>query len=130
MIPVVLAAATAAFVAFVATAEPPATTPGLPAQVKVVDGAFRTQQGDPLYTFRNDTMFGMSHCFGACAAAWPPLLAPSPAPPQPGPDWTLVTREPGVKQWAYKDKPLYRANVPVERVEAAVKDGMWVPARP
>ena len=111
-----------------AAAAPPAGS--LPKEVKVVGGAFHTQTGDPLYTFRNDTMFGMSHCFGACAVAWPPLIAHDPPPAAPAPEWTLVTREPGVKQWAYRDKPLYRANVSVERVEAAVKDGMWIPAKP
>ena len=100
----------------------------LPKEVRLVDGAFRSQANAPLYIYKNDTMFGMSHCFAACAVAWPPLLAS--AQVQPSPDWTLIPREDGAKQWAYKDKPLYTANIPIERVEAAVKDGMWIVAKP
>ncbi len=102
----------------------------LPKEVQLVAGAFRTRPGgEPLYTYRNDTMFGMSHCEGACAVAWPPLLAS--AQPQPSEDWTLITRQNGSKQWAYKDKPLYRANIPVERVEAATgAGGTWALAAP
>ena len=101
----------------------------LPKEVKLVDGAFRTQAGAPLYTFRNDTMVGMSHCFAACAVAWPPLGASPQA--QPSPDWTLVTREDGAKQWAFHDKPLYTANIPPDRLKAAtVEGGMWAVAKP
>ena len=102
----------------------------LPREVKVVDGAFRTQAGEPLYVYRNDTMVGMSHCEGACAVSWPPLLA---APqPQPSPDWTLVTREDGSKQWAYRDRPLYTATLPYDRVKAAITppEDVWAPAKP
>ena len=112
-----------------ALAAAPATSAPLPKEVKLVKGTFHNQTGDPLYIFRNDTMVGMSHCFGACAVAWPPLLA-APAEAPPSADWTLITRETGVKQWAYKDKPIYRANVSPERVEAGMKDGMWIPAKP
>lgn len=108
----------------------PAAAPALPSEVQLTAGAFRTRPGgEPLYTYRSDTMFGMSHCEGACAAAWPPLLAS--AQPQPSDDWTLVTRQDGAKQWAYKDKPLYRANIPIERVEAATgPEGAWAVAKP
>ena len=106
-----------------------ALTRPLPLEVKLVDGAFRTQGGEPLYTYRNDTMVGMSHCFEACAVSWPPLLA---APqPQPSPDWTLVTREDGSRQWAYRDKPLYTSSLPYARVKAALAPGgVWEPAQP
>ena len=101
----------------------------LPREVKLVDGAFQARDGGPLYTFRNDTMVGMSHCFAACAVSWPPFLA-SPQP-QPSPDWTLVTREDGAKQWAYRDHPLYTASLPHDRVKAATGEGgMWDVAKP
>ncbi len=100
-----------------------------PREVKLADGAFATQAGEPLYVFRGDTMVGMSHCFDACAVSWPPLLAS--AQVQPSPDWTLVTREDGSKQWAYHDHPLYTASLPHDRMKAATgPDGMWAPARP
>ena len=108
-----------------AAAEPSA----LPKEVKLVAGVFRTQANEPIYIYRNDTMFGMSHCFGPCAVAWPPVLATPQA--QPSPDWTLIPRDGSAKQWAYKDKPLYRANISVERVEAATAaDGLWEVAKP
>jgi predicted lipoprotein with Yx(FWY)xxD motif len=37
---------------------------------------------------------------------WPPLMAG--ASDQPGGDFTIVTRDDGSKQWAYKGRPLYR----------------------
>ncbi len=41
-----------------------------------------------------------------CAAAWPPFLA---GPEEkPVGSWTIVEREFGQKQWAYKGKPVYR----------------------
>lgn len=114
-LPILLAAAVAA-------------TP-LPKEVALEAGGFVTKPGgEQLYEYRNDTMVGMSHCFAACAVAWPPLLASPQA--QPSADWTLVPREDGVKQWAYKDRPLYSASIPHERVEKAVADGLWRPAKP
>ncbi len=119
----VLAAASALILA-ASTAVAP-----LPREVKLGDGGFRTRAGEPLYIYRNDTMVGMSHCFAACAVAWPPLLATARKPPSA--DWTLVTREDGSKQWAYRDKPLYGASLPAERVDAATgPEGMWARAGP
>lgn len=61
-------------------------------------------KGMTLYTFDKD-MKGMSMCTGKCAQNWPPLVAGADA--KPVGDWTIVDREDGTKQWAYKDKPLY-----------------------
>jgi predicted lipoprotein with Yx(FWY)xxD motif len=76
-----------------------------PAEVQVKAGVYEDQKGLPLYTFDNDTMVGMSHCAGECAKHWPPLAAPAGA--KADGDWTLVNREDGVTQWAFKGKPLY-----------------------
>jgi predicted lipoprotein with Yx(FWY)xxD motif len=77
----------------------------MPAGVKMANGAMADPSGKPLYTFDNDTMKGMSHCTGRCEAAWPPLKADDKAKPMG--DWTIISRDDGSKQWAYKDKPLY-----------------------
>jgi predicted lipoprotein with Yx(FWY)xxD motif len=81
----------------------------LPADVKVqkiVSGQiFADSKGMTLYTFDRDTAPGKSACNGPCAQNWPPLAAKSAA--KPTGDWTLVTRDDGSKQWAYKGKPLY-----------------------
>ena len=61
--------------------------------------------GKPLYTFARDTTPGKSACNGPCATAWPPLAAT--ATDKDMGDWTVVTRDDGSKQWAYKGKPLY-----------------------
>ncbi len=59
-----------------------------------------------LYTFDNDVAgSGQSTCTGGCLNAWPPLYANTTA--QAFGDFSIVTRNTGEKQWAYKGKPLY-----------------------
>ncbi len=70
------------------------------------DGIMVDAKGMTLYTFDRDTAgSGKSACNGQCAALWPPLMAAA-ADKDKG-DWTVVTRDDGSKQWAYKGKPLY-----------------------
>lgn len=59
-----------------------------------------------LYTYEADTN-GKSTCDDACTKAWPPLIATGTAIPSP--EWSIVARADGTKQWAYKGKPLYRS---------------------
>lgn len=62
--------------------------------------------GMTLYTFDKDAAgSGKSVCNGPCAKNWPPLMA-SAADASSG-DYSVVTRDDGTKQWAYKGKPLY-----------------------
>jgi len=60
--------------------------------------------GKTLYTFDKDAG-GKSACNGPCAGNWPPLMAGSDA--KASGDWSIITRDDGSKQWAYKGKPLY-----------------------
>jgi len=74
-------------------------------------GKFLTdEKGLTLYTFTKDTASsGKSTCNGGCATAWPPLAA-SAAPAKPAGatgDFTIITRDDGAKQVAYKGMPLY-----------------------
>lgn len=62
-------------------------------------------KGMTLYVFDRDTAPGKSACNGPCATNWPPMMAAADA--KEAPDWTIVTRDDGGKQWAYKGKPLY-----------------------
>jgi predicted lipoprotein with Yx(FWY)xxD motif len=62
-------------------------------------------KGMTLYTFDRDTAPGKSSCNGNCATNWPPLMAAGDA--KPTGSWTVITRDDGGKQWAYKGKPLY-----------------------
>ena len=48
---------------------------------------------------------GKSMCNGACAQNGPPLAAAADA--KPVDDFSLITRDDGTLQWAYKGKPLY-----------------------
>ncbi len=76
------------------------------APAKVVDGALVGANGMTLYTFDRDAAgSGKSVCNGACATNWPPLMAEASAMAMG--DWTVVTRDDGAKQWAYKGKPVY-----------------------
>jgi predicted lipoprotein with Yx(FWY)xxD motif len=61
-------------------------------------------KGMTLYTFDRDAA-GKSACNGQCAQNWPPLMAAANA--STSGDWSVVTRDDGSKQWAYKGKPLY-----------------------
>jgi predicted lipoprotein with Yx(FWY)xxD motif len=60
--------------------------------------------GMTLYTLDRDTT-GKSSCNGVCATNWPPFFATADAAVSG--DWSIVTRDDGRKQWAYKGKPLY-----------------------
>jgi len=57
-----------------------------------------------LYTFDKD-MDGKSVCNGPCAANWPALKAE--AGDRAADNYSVLTRDDGSKQWAYKGKPLY-----------------------
>lgn len=59
-----------------------------------------------LYVFDKDAVgSGKSVCNGGCASNWPPLMAPANAAASA--DWSVVARDDGSKQWAYKGRPLY-----------------------
>ena len=81
-----------------------ATTP--PAPASVADGVLVGANGMTLYTFDKDAAgSGKSVCNGPCATNWPPLMAT--AGDAARGDWTVITRDDGKAQWAYKGKPLY-----------------------
>ena len=61
-------------------------------------------KGMTLYVFDKDSG-GKSACNGPCAGNWPPLAALGSAMPMG--DYSVITREDGTKQWAYKGRPLY-----------------------
>lgn len=67
-------------------------------------GILAGDSGMTLYTFDKDSD-GASACYDKCAANWPPLAA-SDGDKAEG-DYSVVARKDGVKQWAYKGKPLY-----------------------
>jgi predicted lipoprotein with Yx(FWY)xxD motif len=77
-----------------------------PVPAKVADGGLADPSGMTLYTFAKDVSgSGKSECNGPCANLWPPFLAGANA--QASGNWTLIKRDDGKMQWAYKGKPLY-----------------------
>lgn len=87
-------------------------------------------KGMTLYTFAKD-MPGVSNCNGNCAKNWPPLSAAADATAMG--DWTVVTREGGTKQWAYKGMPLYgwiKDAKPGDTTGDGVGNGAWKIAVP
>ncbi len=86
--------------------------------------------GMTLYVFAKDAP-GKSACAAACAKNWPPLKAGVDAKAMGA--WTLVTRDDGTMQWAYKGKPLYhfaKDQKPGEAMGDGLLDGAWSVARP
>ena len=75
------------------------------APAKVADGVYVGANGMTLYTFDKDTTPGKSVCNGPCATNWPPLPVAETAKPMGG--YTIIVREDGKRQWAYKGWPLY-----------------------
>lgn len=70
----------------------------------MTDGVLTNNAGMTLYTFDKDAA-GKSACNGPCAANWPPLMAAADA--KASGDWSIIARDDGAKQWAYKGKPVY-----------------------
>jgi len=97
---------------------------------KVSDGVFvEPSKAMTLYTFDRDTA-AKSACVAQCAVNWPPLVAPADA--KPAGHWTVVTRDDGRRQWAYKGKPLYtwaKDQKPGDRTGDGVNN-LWRVAKP
>ena len=72
--------------------------------MKAADGTLTSAAGMTLYVFDRDGG-GKSACNGPCAANWPPLLVVGDG--RAAGDWTIIVRDDGGKQWAFKGKPLY-----------------------
>jgi predicted lipoprotein with Yx(FWY)xxD motif len=82
------------------SSEVPATVRKIGAKSVLAD-----PRGKTLNVFDKDKVRGKSACNAHCAVAWPPLLASTGA--KTSGKWSLIAREDGSKQWAYKGKPLY-----------------------
>nr|WP_157263803.1 hypothetical protein [Azohydromonas aeria] len=108
-----------------------AMTGGAGAPARTADGALVGPSGMTLYTFDRDAAgSGKSVCNGPCATNWPPLVAAADARAQG--DWSVVTRDDGSRQWAYKGKPLYywaKDAKPGDRTGDGVNQ-VWHTARP
>ena len=69
-------------------------------------GVLVNSAGMTLYTFDKDPAgSGKSVCNDKCAVNWPPLKTA--ADDKPSGDYSIIARDDGSKQWAYKGQPLY-----------------------
>ena len=76
------------------------------APLKQHDGMLVDQAGMTVYTFdKDDRNSGKSVCNDQCAKNWPPVMAKDNAKPEG--DYTIIERDDGTRQWAYKGMPLY-----------------------
>jgi len=102
---------------------PPSDIPGqfivrqdnLGRQVKLANGY-------TVYTFDGDGP-NKSNCTAACTKMWQPVLAPE-VGSLARKDWSVVQREVGVHQWAYRKKPLYTY---IGDESSGAEDGIDVP---
>jgi predicted lipoprotein with Yx(FWY)xxD motif len=88
------------------------------------------EKGMTLYVFDKDSD-GKSACNGPCAGNWPPLRATTTSLPADG--YTVITRDDGSKQWAYKGRPLYtwhNDKMPGDITGDGFLNGAWHIARP
>jgi predicted lipoprotein with Yx(FWY)xxD motif len=91
---------------------------------------FVNGKGMTVYTFDKDAS-GKSMCNGQCATNWPPLIVAD-ASKAKG-DWSVVSRDDGLKQWAYKGKPLYvfvKDTKPGDKAGDSFLNGAWHIAKP
>lgn len=73
--------------------------------LKKTDGVLVDASGMTVYTFDKDKAgSGKSACNGPCATMWPPVPVTGERVAAP---YSVVTRDDGGKQLAYKGKPLY-----------------------
>jgi predicted lipoprotein with Yx(FWY)xxD motif len=83
---------------------PPAVPPGFRVEHTVRGRVLMTDGGYSIYQSDNDGP-NKSSCVGDCTRQWAPILAPGSAQAQG--EWSVVERAPGVRQWAFRKKPLY-----------------------
>ncbi|MEW6020804.1 MAG: hypothetical protein AB1807_01570 [Pseudomonadota bacterium] len=73
--------------------------------LKKIDGMLADAAGMTVYTFDKDKPgSGKSACNDGCAKMWPPVPVTGDSVTSP---YSVVTRDDGSKQLAYKGKPLY-----------------------
>ena len=87
-------------------------------------------KGMTLYIFDKDTD-GKSACNGPCATNWPVLKADAGDKAEGG--YTIISRDDGSKQWAYKGKPLYtfaKDQKPGDVTGDGFLNGAWHLAQP
>lgn len=95
---------------------PVGPTPVLPPEFEVVPMVVGRMlvdnRGYSVYYWDGDAP-NVSKCQRDCLADWTPV--PAPAVAKERQEWTIIERSPGIKQWAFRGKPLYTYNHDQER---------------
>ena len=120
--------AVALAIGFSAAAQPD-TGPGKVGQTSA-GPTLTNPAGMTLYTYTRD-MTGYSNCNDACAQAWPPFVAATDA--RSSGDWSIVHRDDGKLQWAYKGAALYtfaKDAKPGDTTGDGSAGGKWHMAKP
>lgn len=95
----------------VPVAPPPSIPAGFAIKTSALGRLLTTDEGFSVYSYDKDTA-EKTMCDSVCTRTWEPLLAPQTA--QAEGDWSIMERAPGVRQWTYRQQPLY-AYAPDER---------------
>lgn len=83
---------------------PSRVPPGFAVKTTTVGRLLTTDKTYSVYAYDQDTPTA-SMCNAACARTWNPVVAPALAQAQG--EWSIIERSPGVRQWAYRQQPLY-----------------------
>ncbi len=127
----------AGLVAFALALPGPALAAAAPAPPKLeAPGVVALQQEGDVWVFRqfptglrfyvwDKDAPGKSNCNKECAFAWPPLYAEPES--KPTGDWTVIKRDEGKVQWAYKNRPVYMLfhDSPREPQGNGQENGTW-----
>jgi len=91
-------------------------------------------KGMTVYVYGGDKVSGKSTCVGQCLRDWQPVAAPLMAPPQSNAarEWSVIRRDDGSPQWAYKGRPLYTfvKDAKAGDTKGDGIDGLWSAAKP
>ncbi|HWK50950.1 MAG TPA: hypothetical protein VNR40_13745, partial [Steroidobacter sp.] len=86
-------------------APPPDVPPGFTVATTFSGRLLQTGENFSVYVSDHDEP-NKSNCDVECARTWIPLQAPMSA--RPHGDWAIIERAPGINQWTFRGKPLYR----------------------
>ncbi len=83
---------------------PPMIPPGFAIKTTTTGRLLTTDKNFSVYAYGEDTST-VSMCDAECARTWIPVSAPAMAREQG--EWSIIERSPGVRQWAFRENPLY-----------------------
>lgn len=102
------------------------------AQPVVKGNMLTTATGRTLYVFDNDVAgVGKSVCNPPCSGIFPPYLVEADVGVPP--EYSIIVRQDGSRQWAYKGKPLYiffNDEKPGDKIGDGMNRNIWHIARP